>query len=93
LLGGFDAADRFLANAGAGGQLGLGPARGLATADDLPGDDDAGGFDRRVMAVLVGRRQRRQIGASVLKQSYSSPSSERKRGFSARSRSYPRLST
>jgi hypothetical protein len=49
---GLDAADRFLANAGAGGQLGLGPAGGLAAANDLPGDDDAGGFDRGVMAVF-----------------------------------------
>ena len=32
---GFDAADRLLANAGAGGHLGLHPASGLAAANDL----------------------------------------------------------
>lgn len=35
MLAGFDAANRLLANAGAGGQLGLGPADGLAGANEM----------------------------------------------------------
>jgi hypothetical protein len=68
MFAGFNPADRLLANAGFGGQFGLGPASCFASANDLSGDDDAGGGDRRVPAMLVRRGQRRQVRIPVLKQ-------------------------
>jgi hypothetical protein len=68
VLAGFDAADGFRANAGPGGQFGLRPAGGFASANHLPGDDDPGRFDGRVMTALIRRGQRRKVGILILNQ-------------------------
>ncbi len=43
MLAGFNPADRLLPDAGSNGQLGLGPAGRFASANNLSGDDGAGG--------------------------------------------------
>lgn len=60
-MGMFDTTERFRADAGATGQLGLGKAGPAATADNFAREGRASVFHRGVIAVGIGLGQERLV--------------------------------